>query len=211
MRIDYMINLACAPKQAVGPGALLPLLRQNDPRLAPLASHCRQCPASRNGDAFSCWGAIGAPIAAATEEWLTDMLDGDGDGIGIGMLQSVVEPFSGAPVHALRAQGAFERNDPYEVEWELEDDETLTLTLDQILHAMLFSGPQPPSALLVYAFAFELVPSDAPPDLLRAAIDDPNARRKLVQLAKNPAPPPSPQTMSFLLLFGAMLRAIWLD
>ncbi len=40
---------------------------------------------------------------------------------------------------------------------------------------------------------------------------DARARRKLVELAPNPAPPPSPQTMAFLLLFGAMLRSLWLD
>jgi len=212
MRVDYMINLACAPKAALASPGLLPLLRANDPRVGPHAGHCRACPASRNGEAFSCWGAIGSPIQESTEDWLDEQLDTDADSIGIAVLKSVVQGHSGAPVQAMRAQGVFERREPYEIEWSDDEDETvLTLTLDQILHAMLFSGPQPPSAMLVYLLAFGIIPGDAPPQLLQAALDDAGARRKLVELAPNPAAPPSPQTMALLLLFGAMLRSLWLD
>ena len=212
MRIDYMINLACAPKAALAGPGLLPLLRANDPRVGPHAGHCRACPASRNGEAFSCWGAIGSPILESTEDWLDEQLDTDADSIGIAVLKSVVQGHSGAPVQAMRAQGVFERREPYEIEWSDDEDETvLTLTLDQILHAMLFSGPQPPSAMLVYLLAFGIIPGDAPPELLQASLENAGARRKLVELAPNPAPPPSPQTMAVLLLFGAMLRSLWLD
>jgi len=191
MRIDTMINLACAPKTALASPGLLPLLRANDPRVGPHAGHCRACPASRNGEPFSCWGAIGAPILESTEDWLDAQLDTDADSIGIAVLNSVVKGHSGAPVQALRAQGAFEQREPHVIEWSDDDDETvLTLTLDQILHAMLFAGPQPPSAMLVYLLAFGIIPGDAPPQLLQASLRDAGARRQLVQLAPNPAPPP---------------------
>jgi hypothetical protein len=65
--------------------------------------------------------------------------------------------------------------------------------------------------MLVYLLAFGVIPGDAPPELLQASLEDPRARRKLVELAPNPARPPSPQTMAFLLLFGAMLRSVSLD
>ena len=211
MRVDYMINLACAPKSALANPGLLPLLRANDPRVTPHAAACRACPASRNGEPFSCWGAIGGPVLESTEDWLDGLLDTDADRLGIAVLPSVAPGPGAVRVQTLRARGAFERREPYEIEWSGDDDETvLTMTLDQILGSMLFAGPLPPSSMLVYLLAFGVLPGDDL-ELIQAALDDAGARRKLVSTAPQPAAPPSPQTMAFLLLFGAMLRAVWLD
>lgn len=134
-----------------------------DGELAPWASKCDGCAARSRELPFGCYGYLGYPIAAATEEWLV------GRALGMGVAAPVVVNvldhmgIRGERVTRMRAQGGtfFEATTPCMGGWRLSDGQELLLSSDQLLELALFTLPQSFEQLFpLAAVLLALVPPD---------------------------------------------------
>ncbi|HEY4116357.1 MAG TPA: hypothetical protein VGM56_00825 [Byssovorax sp.] len=142
----------------------------------PLAGHCDGCRARAARTAFGCYGTIGYPLLAATEELLMDRLPPVlGTVSGSFLVRAVRElGFDGAPVAKMRALPGvfFERERPVTQRWASERG-TWEMTSDQLVHMTFFSGRSRASHALLLALVLGVVPHGISPEAIEPAVADP--------------------------------------
>ena len=92
---------------------------------------------------FGCMGAITYPIPAAAEGWLMDQLEEPGT-LGADLCLAAIKHFryDGAPIREWRRQGLLDLKRAVERTYVKKLFGSVSVTSDQILHAMFHVGPE---------------------------------------------------------------------
>jgi hypothetical protein len=124
------------------------------------ATHCAGCPARTYDQPFGCYGFIGYPIRAATEQWLIERAKQMGVTCAVAIDVLAQIEITGAHAADLRARGRtfFESPAPAGVIWQLDGGGEVVLTSDLIVELAVFRLPGNLRLFPLAAIVLGLVP-----------------------------------------------------
>ncbi len=178
------------------------------------APACVGCPANVAGEAYGCVGYVGYPIERDTERWLLGRLPESGDCTAGWLLERAVADmgWSGAGAARMREAGDtfFESDTALVLRWETEE-ETFSLSSDQVFEMLFGLGNLRPSHLGLLALFFGVLPHDLPPEALAPALRHGPTFEAALELGSLEVDGQSPQIRQLAQLFRAICRAVALD
>lgn len=178
-------------------------------KLDAFAGHCSGCKANVRGEPFGCYGTVSYPIRTRTEEWLMGLLPASRESAAGTMLLRAIKDlgYNGRPIADLRLKGPFfESKVPARLDW-VSFLSRSRITSDQVFQMLFCLGTLQPSHCLMLALFLGLIPYRITLAEFEAALNDREARVRLLNEARMPDDSGDDQIRGMIAFLDAIVRA----